>query len=53
MRLGAELFGAPICAITLVGRNEVWLKARFGVEIVALQREGSFCAEVIRWDEIR
>jgi diguanylate cyclase (GGDEF)-like protein/PAS domain S-box-containing protein len=48
VRLGAELFGVPICAITLVGRNEVWLKARFGVEIVALQREGSFCAEVIR-----
>jgi diguanylate cyclase (GGDEF)-like protein/PAS domain S-box-containing protein len=50
-RLGAELFGVPICAIALVGRNEVWLKARFGVEIDALRREGSFCAEVIRGTE--
>lgn len=47
-RLGADMFGVPICAITLVGRNTVWLRARFGVEIAALQRERSFCAEVIR-----
>ncbi len=33
VRFAAELFGVPICAITLVGKNEVWLRARFGVEI--------------------
>ncbi|CUS44122.1 MAG: EAL domain-containing protein [Pseudomonadota bacterium] len=48
VRLGAEMFGVPICAITLVGRDQVWLRARFGVEIDSLQREGSFCAEVVR-----
>jgi diguanylate cyclase (GGDEF)-like protein/PAS domain S-box-containing protein len=48
VRFAAELFGVPICAITLVGQSQVWLRARFGVGIDFLQREGSFCSQVIR-----
>lgn len=48
--LGAELFDTPICAISLVGENQIWLKSHHGTDLTALRRDGSFCAVAIETD---
>lgn len=46
-RLGAGLFGAPICLISLVDEYRQWFKSRFGLEATETPREVSFCAHAI------
>lgn len=45
--LTAELLGAPICLITFVGDDKLWLKARVGLNIETIPREISFCTHTI------
>ena len=49
--LGADLFGAPICAIALVGEDQLWLKSHHGTDLAALTRTGSFCDMVVEVDD--
>ena len=43
-RLGARLFGVPICLISLVDEWRQWFKAKDGPEARETPRSASFCA---------
>ena len=47
VRLGADLFGVPIAAITLVDRDKQWNRAICGLADGAVSREESFCAHIV------
>jgi CheY-like chemotaxis protein len=47
VRCAAHLLGYPIALISLVGESRMWFKARYGTEVVACEREASFCAHTI------
>ena len=47
-RMAAHLFDAPMAAVQLVDENRVWLKAKVGIEIDSLARQGAFCDLTIR-----
>ncbi len=46
-RLAAELMGFPICLVSIVGRDEQWLKSRYGLDVDCTPREVAFCAHTI------
>jgi signal transduction histidine kinase len=48
IKLLAGVFGRPIAALSLVDQDRVYLKSRIGVEQRELDRDGSFCAKVVR-----
>ena len=48
----AELFDVPIVLITIVDETKQFVKASFGIDMPALPREFSFCAETIRGDDV-
>ena len=48
----AEIFGVPICLVSLVDENRNWFKSRHGLEIQEIQREQSFCAYAILSDDV-
>ncbi len=51
--LGARLFEAPICLISLIGENDQWLKAHHGTDLCSTSRDTSFCAStLIRSDPV-
>ncbi len=45
--LASKLFGAPIAAITLVGRDRQWFKASVGLDFTETTRDASICAHAI------
>ncbi|TPG52163.1 sensor domain-containing phosphodiesterase [Sphingomonas glacialis] len=46
-KLAADLFNAPICFVSLVGREEVWIKAHWGLDESRGTRDTSFCTHTI------
>jgi len=48
VRLASSFTLAPICAMSLVEEHRLWLKARVGLPVDELNREGSFCEAVVR-----
>ncbi|MGE5647987.1 MAG: ATP-binding protein [Acidobacteriota bacterium] len=51
-RLAAELLRVPFSAIVFADRDRAWCKSRRGVELVEMERAGSFTAEVILGDRV-
>lgn len=49
--LGARLFSAPICLVSLVGEDEQWLKSHYGLAISSTPRAVSFCAHTLTIEE--
>ena len=50
VELAARMFGAPVAALSLVGRNRLYFKARFGMDTTGIERHGTFCAHAIAQD---
>lgn len=44
---GAQLFGAPMAALSIVDRDRQWFAARVGVDVPETSRAVSFCAHAI------
>ena len=51
-RLAASLLSAPIALVTLVGRDELTLAGRFGVDLDRKPRGVSFCANTVGRDAV-
>jgi len=49
--LGARLFEAPICLISLIGEYEQWMKSHHGVDFCSTSREASFCAHTLTLED--
>lgn len=48
----ADLFGAPMAALTLVDRGRVWAKATYGLPLRELPRDIAFCSHTILADDV-
>ncbi|MFN8052759.1 MAG: diguanylate cyclase [Acidimicrobiales bacterium] len=47
VRLATTLFDVPIALISLVDADRSWFKARVGLDVAEVARDGSFCAHTI------
>jgi len=45
--IGASLFHAPLCLITLIGKNRQFIKSSFGAEMREASRDDSFCGHLL------
>ncbi len=52
VELAARIYGAPLAALSLVGKDRLYFKSRFGMEATGICREGSFCSYAIESDGI-
>lgn len=52
VQTAAIVFGAPMCAVSLVGEDEEWFKARCGIDAASGPRSAAFCAHTILSDEV-
>jgi PAS domain S-box-containing protein len=52
VQLAASVCGVPIATIALVDENRAWFKARLGVDVVEIQRDGALAAESIRHADV-
>jgi PAS domain S-box-containing protein len=43
VKLAAELFEAPISLISLVDKDRLWVKAKYGIDITEISRDNAFC----------
>lgn len=50
--LATQLCRTPSGAVSLIGANRQWLKARIGIDSCDTSREHSFCAHVIRGGDV-
>lgn len=46
--LAAQVCATPMAILALVDGDRVWVKAKVGLEVTELPREGGFCARAIR-----
>lgn len=51
VRLTAELFDAPIALINFVGGEEVWVKARIGIDVQSVPCDVAFCSYTVLDDK--
>jgi GAF domain-containing protein len=50
VELAARMYGTPVAALSLVGKERLYFKSRFGMQATGIGREGSFCAYAIDSD---
>jgi PAS domain-containing protein len=50
VELAARMYGTPVAALSLVGRDRLFFKSRFGMQATGIGREGSFCSYAIEND---
>ena len=51
-RLAAQVCGTPIAVISFVDRDRQWFKSHYGMVETEYPRENTFCAQVIREDDL-
>jgi PAS domain S-box-containing protein len=51
-REAAQIFGAPMCLVSLVDGNRTWFKSRYGWGLPEIGREVSFCAHAILSEDV-
>lgn len=52
VRHARRVFGVPIALVSLVAENRQYFKARIGINVCELAREGSFCTHTIRGRDV-
>jgi len=52
VELAARMYGTPVAALSLVGKERLYFKSRFGMAATGIGREGSFCAYAIEADGV-
>lgn len=52
VELAARMYGTPVAALSLVGRDRLFFKSRFGMEATGIGRTGSFCAYAIENNDL-
>lgn len=52
VRLARRVFGVPIVLVSLVDRDRVWFKSRYGFERQEMPRSGFFCGHAILDDRV-
>jgi len=50
VELAAAICEVPISAISLIDEDRLWFKARIGLPVQEISRDGSFCARTIQQD---
>jgi diguanylate cyclase (GGDEF)-like protein/PAS domain S-box-containing protein len=50
VELAARMYGTPVAALSIVGRDRLFFKSRFGMQATGIGREGSFCSYAIEQD---
>lgn len=50
VELAARMYGTPVAALSLVGKERLYFKSRYGMEATGIGRDGSFCAYAIQSD---
>jgi diguanylate cyclase (GGDEF)-like protein/PAS domain S-box-containing protein len=50
VELAARMYAAPVAALSLVGKDRLFFKSRFGMEATGIGREGAFCSYAIESD---
>jgi diguanylate cyclase (GGDEF)-like protein/PAS domain S-box-containing protein len=50
VELAARMYGTPVAALSLVGKERLYFKSRFGMQATGIGREGSFCSFAIQND---
>lgn len=51
-RTARDLFGVPICLVSLVEEKDQWFKASCGLDLPGTSRAVSFCAHAILADTV-
>ncbi|RKP51799.1 sensor domain-containing diguanylate cyclase [Pararobbsia silviterrae] len=51
-KLTANIFGRPVCTLSLVDRDRFWFKSKYGTEATEMPRHMAFCSETIRSEEV-
>jgi signal transduction histidine kinase/ActR/RegA family two-component response regulator len=52
VRRVSEFFGAPICLISIIGKDDLWFKAKIGVDLECMPREASFCQSALEQGDV-
>lgn len=52
VKLAAEMFSTPIAMITLVGKTDLYMKVRKGVDVCTMPRGLSFCSKALEQEDI-
>ena len=50
VELAARMYGTPVAALSLVGKERLFFKSRYGMEATGIGRGGSFCSYAIESD---
>ncbi|MEG4498569.1 diguanylate cyclase [Microcoleus sp. F10-C6] len=50
--IAARFFRVPIAVVTLVDRDRIWFKSRYGLDIQQIDREPGLCASAIWQDDV-
>jgi signal transduction histidine kinase len=50
--LAADVFGAPVAAVSLVDRDRLWFKSVHGLKATEMSRELAFCVAAIEGDDV-
>lgn len=51
--LTARVFNTPICLVSLVDRDRVWFKSKYGLDLDEVPRQGAFCNRSINSDKVQ
>jgi diguanylate cyclase (GGDEF)-like protein/PAS domain S-box-containing protein len=52
VELAARMYGTPVAALSLVGKERLYFKSRFGMAATGIGRDESFCSYAIETDGI-
>ncbi len=50
--IAARFFRVPIALVTLVDRDRIWFKSRYGLDVQQIDREPGLCASAIWQDDV-
>jgi diguanylate cyclase (GGDEF)-like protein len=51
-KLTANIFGKPVCTLSLVDHDRFWFKSKYGTNATEMPRHMAFCGETIRGNDV-